>query len=227
MTPDGNSSILIGLNEAEWCRFLGEVAHKMKNKIGGIHGFCSLLEKDLGDEDPRLRLVHKAQEGILQLNSILTLYMEIFRQMELQPADTDVSALLRDALIRYSGRIPAPALTAPAQSLTARVDPDGLMEWTAQSLAFAGGVSSKLESLRLEAQDEGCFRIALEFTLPRDGQSANRSERLGDLLLNAEPFELRLSLAVVVRIGAALGGMLQYGAPSPSKRLLTLQLNQG
>jgi signal transduction histidine kinase len=230
MIPAENSSILLGLNEAEWCRFLGEAAHKMKNKIGGIHGFCSLLEKDLEEEDPRCRLVHKAQEAVLQLNYILTLYMRIFHQAELQPSDTDVSALLRDALLRYSGQASgrqAPALAAPEGSVTARVDPDGLMEWTVQALTFAAGVSSRIETLRLEARADGGLRIALEFALPREGQPANRSERIGELLLKAEPFELRLSLAVVVRTCVLLGGILEYGAPSPSKRLLTLQLNQG
>jgi hypothetical protein len=230
MTPAENSSLLLGLNEEEWCRFLGEIAHKMKNKIGGVHGFCSLLEKDLDEEDPRRRLANKAQEGILQLNSLLTLYMKIFRQAEPQPADADISALLRDALLRHSsreaGRAP-PALAAPERGLTARVDSDGLMEWTTQALEFADGISSKIEALRLDALDGGRCRIGLEFTLPRDGQQPNRSKRIGDLLLQAEPFELRLSLAVVVRTGRFLGGILEYGAPAPSRRLLTLQLNQG
>jgi len=224
------SSILLDLNEEEWCRFLGEIAHKMKNQIGGIHGFCSLIEKDLAEEDPNRRLAAKAQEGILQLNSLLTLFMKIFHKVEPQPENVDLAALLKDTLHRFGGRekgAKATVLVAPARTLKARLDPDWLKEWSWQALVFASGMSQRIETLRLEESDGGRFRIGVEFILSRDGHSANRAEQVGDLLMKAEPFELRLSLAIAARYSRLLGGILEYGAPTQTRRVITLQLNQG
>jgi hypothetical protein len=230
MSLSEKSSIRLDLNEEEWCRFLGEIGHKMKNQIGGIHGFCSLLEKDLTEDDPNQRLAVKAQEGILQLNSLLTLFMKIFHSVEPQPGNIDLAALFKDTLHRFGCREPgakAPVLIGPERPLQARLDPEWLKDWTWQALAFGSGISQKIESLRLEELDGGRFRIGLEFALARDGHSVNRAERIGELLLNAEPFELRLSLAIVARYSRLLGGKLEYSAPAQARRLLTLQLNQG
>jgi len=230
MTLPENSSILLDLNEEEWCRFLGEIAHKMKNQIGGIHGFCSLLEKDLEDHDTDRRLAVKAQEGILQLNSLLTLFMKIFHRVEPQPGTVDLAALLKETLHRFARREAgerAPVLIAPERPLKARLDPEWLREWTWQALIFTSGVSQKTETLRLEELDGGRFQIGLEFVLARDVHPVNRAERISELLLNAEPFELRLSLAIAARYSRLLGGRLEYGAPAQTRRILTLHLNQG
>lgn len=232
MAASGNNPNLLDLNEEEWCRFLSDIAHKMKNKLGGIHGFSALLEKDLDEEDPRKRLILKAQDGILQLNAILIQYMKIFSRIDPQPKDSDLAALLRDAILRFGSQRPpggqakAPVFAAPPKPVHAVLDQDLLMEWTVQALTFASGVSEKIESVQLEGFPDGRLRIGIAFTLTRNGLPANESERIPELLLNAEPFESRLSLAIAARAGRILGGVTENRALSPAKRLMTLQLSQ-
>jgi signal transduction histidine kinase len=229
MTP----SILPDLNEEEWCRFLSEIAHKMKNKLGGIHGFSSLLEKDLEEEDPRRRLIMKAQEGILQLNALLILYMKIFTVVESQPEELDLVPLLSDAVSRFNGRaIPgvpsrAPVPAAPDRPVLASSDRDLLMEWMIQALTFVTGVSEKIETIQLERLGDERILIGIAYALPRKSLPCNHSERIADLILNSEPFETRLSLAIAARIGRILGGTMENRALSTLRRLMTLQLSKG
>jgi len=233
MANSGKNSNLLDLNEEEWCRFLSEIAHKMKNKLGGIHGFSALLEKDLEEDDPRKRLILKAQDGILQLNTLLILTMKIFSKVEPQLKDADLVPLLRDAILRFESQkrpgdpAKAPGLIAPDRPVYALLDHDLLMEWTVQVLAFASGVSEKIETVQLERLGDEQLRIGVAYTLSRNGLSANQSECVTDLLLNAEPFETRLFLAIAARVGRILGGITETRALSSSKRLMTLQLSKG
>ncbi|MCK5526932.1 MAG: PAS domain S-box protein [Candidatus Latescibacteria bacterium] len=48
------------------------VAHEIRNPLGGIVGFASLLERDLDLGDPRRKLVKKIIEGVGSLNQIVT-----------------------------------------------------------------------------------------------------------------------------------------------------------
>ena len=48
------------------------VAHEIRNPLGGIGGFAALLERDLEDDDPRRNLVKKIIEGVASLDKIVT-----------------------------------------------------------------------------------------------------------------------------------------------------------
>jgi len=141
--------------------------------------------------------------------------------------------LLRDAILRFESQKPpgvpakAPVLIAADRPVYAFLDQDLLMEWTVQALAFASGVSEKIETVQLESLGDERLRVGVAYTLSRNGFSANQSESVTDLLLNAEPFETRLFLAIAARIGRILGGITETRALSSSKRLMTLQLSKG
>jgi PAS domain S-box-containing protein len=48
------------------------VAHEIRNPLGGIEGFASLLARDFDKGDPRLKLVTKVLEGTRSLNRVVT-----------------------------------------------------------------------------------------------------------------------------------------------------------
>ncbi len=48
------------------------VAHEIRNPLGGIEGFASLLSRDFDEGDPRLKLVTKILEGTRSLNRVVT-----------------------------------------------------------------------------------------------------------------------------------------------------------
>ncbi len=87
-----------------------QVAHEIRNPLGGIAGFAALLERDIDKSDPRRRYVQKMIEGIGaldQLVSDLLLYTRPlkpkFRTMDLIKVTAEVLAFARlkyDALNR-------------------------------------------------------------------------------------------------------------------------------
>ena len=74
------------------------VAHEIRNPLGGIEGFASLLARDFESEDPRLRLVMKIQEGARSLNRIVTELLAFTRPVKLNYQSIEVHELIDDAL---------------------------------------------------------------------------------------------------------------------------------
>lgn len=76
------------------------VAHEIRNPLGGIRGFATLLQRDLQEDDPRSRLVQKILTGTTNLERVVNELLEFTRPITpaLKTAD---SVLLVDAAIGY------------------------------------------------------------------------------------------------------------------------------
>jgi len=59
------------------------VAHEIRNPLGGIRGFASLLARDIPAEDPRARLVDKILTGVKSLETVVNELLEYTRPVEL------------------------------------------------------------------------------------------------------------------------------------------------
>ena len=60
------------------------VAHEIRNPLGGIRGFASLLARDLPETDPRSRLVEKILAGVKLLDRVVGELLEYTRPVELR-----------------------------------------------------------------------------------------------------------------------------------------------
>jgi PAS domain S-box-containing protein len=60
------------------------VAHEIRNPLGGIRGFASLLARDIPPEDPRARLVEKVLIGVGSLDKVVNDLLEYTRPVELR-----------------------------------------------------------------------------------------------------------------------------------------------
>ena len=74
------------------------VAHEIRNPLGGIRGFATLLEKDLPDGDPRRRLVEKILIGTRDLDEVVTELLEYTRPLQLKLAPVETRDLVQSAL---------------------------------------------------------------------------------------------------------------------------------
>lgn len=70
------------------------VAHEIRNPLGGIEGFASLLIRDFEADDPRLRLVQKIQEGSRSLNRIVSELLMFTRPVKLKHQRIEAAELL-------------------------------------------------------------------------------------------------------------------------------------
>lgn len=78
------------------------VAHEIRNPLGGIQGFASLLARDLEEGTDQHRLVEKIVTGSKNLNRVVNDLLEYTRPVDLEPAHLDAAELITSA-IGYAG----------------------------------------------------------------------------------------------------------------------------
>ncbi len=76
----------------------GQVAHELRNPLGGIGGFAALLDRDLEREDPRRKLVQKIIEGVSRLNKTATNLLVYTRPVRLKKRPEDIIQVVDNVL---------------------------------------------------------------------------------------------------------------------------------
>ncbi|HWE03144.1 MAG TPA: ATP-binding protein [Tepidisphaeraceae bacterium] len=88
---------------------LGEMAagmaHEIRNPLGGIQLYASLLAKDVADRRDSLELVRKISGGVKRLESIVGQVLQFTRELHVHPQDIDLAAVI-DQAVEYA----APAM---------------------------------------------------------------------------------------------------------------------
>ena len=76
------------------------VAHEIRNPLGGIQGFASLLARDLEEGSDQHRLVEKIVTGTKNLNHVVSALLEYTRPVEMEPGRINGRELV-DSAISY------------------------------------------------------------------------------------------------------------------------------
>lgn len=83
-------------------RELGEMAaalaHEIRNPLGGIQGFASLLEKDLNESSNEKRMVSAILEGTKALNRLVTNVLQYARPLEMHLSPCDAAELVEQTI---------------------------------------------------------------------------------------------------------------------------------
>jgi PAS domain S-box-containing protein len=74
------------------------VAHEIRNPLGGIEGFASLLTRDFEEGDPRLKLVTKILEGARSLNRVVSELLMFTRPIKCDFRRVEVAATIEGAM---------------------------------------------------------------------------------------------------------------------------------
>jgi PAS domain S-box-containing protein len=77
-------------------RIAAVVAHEIRNPLGGIEGFASLLEQDLRDDPNRRRMAAQIVTGVRDLNRLVGGLLEYARPPELRLEPLSLTALLEE-----------------------------------------------------------------------------------------------------------------------------------
>ena len=105
------------------------VAHEIRNPLGSIGGFATLLERDLADDDPRRNLVKKIIEGVASLDKIVTNLLIYTRPLKADLRWTDLVEYVNEVLAFLEVEIESQTLPItirrlfPEKSIAARIDP--------------------------------------------------------------------------------------------------------
>ncbi len=75
------------------------IAHEVRNPLGAIHGFASLLQQDLAGQDRPLRLVEKILGGVARADGVITSVLEFSRPVEIRAVPLDAASMLEESLL--------------------------------------------------------------------------------------------------------------------------------
>ncbi|HUU28195.1 MAG TPA: ATP-binding protein, partial [archaeon] len=102
---------------------------EIRNPLGSIGGFATLLERDLDVEDPRRNLVKKIIEGVASLDKIVTNLLIYTRTIQADLRWTDLINYVNEVLAFLEVEIESQSLPItikrhfPTYQLGARIDP--------------------------------------------------------------------------------------------------------
>jgi signal transduction histidine kinase len=80
------------------------VAHEIRNPLGGIRGFATLLQRDVEASDPRARLVEKILAGVKSLEEVVNELLEYTRPVHLDRKRIACAELVEGALASLDPR---------------------------------------------------------------------------------------------------------------------------
>jgi len=100
------------------------VAHEIRNPLGGIEGFASLLARDFEETDPHRKLVTKILEGARSLNRVVNELLMFTRPMKLEFQNVEVASMVEGAMGFLKQEIKQSKIR-----MYKRLGPEGLEVW--------------------------------------------------------------------------------------------------
>ena len=145
------------------------VAHEIRNPLGGIASFASLLERDLAAGDPNRRLVGRITEGVARLNRIVSSLLSYTRPLDLNTRPVDLAPAVEEAAAYFEvdseGRSPGVTIRRdfPGRSCTCRLDGErfrqvvlNLLLNAAQAMPEGGTIDLRITG---EARENGDWAL--------------------------------------------------------------------
>ncbi|MBM3184310.1 MAG: hypothetical protein FJZ64_03285 [Chlamydiae bacterium] len=147
-----------------------QIVHEIRNLLGGMRGFASLLEKDLHEAPPLQMMASSIIEGVKLLEKLSASILHYARPIQVHPASKEVGAFLKEfaKFIKVDPAFPRQVkmeLHIPNDPVLLPLDPEA-MKSALLNLAFNaiqampnGGVLS-ISLFKLE----GCCQISITDT---------------------------------------------------------------
>lgn len=212
-------------------RLLADVVHKIKNGLGGIAGFATLLERDLAPNDSNKRLVKRIQDGVNHVNDVVVDLMTLVRATEPKFEKVPVLSLIKDEwnyMLDITGQSADKISIThdePVRELYLFADPNLLQKMVNHIFRFIHTLGSRIETVHLSNKRRGKLSVTFQFT---NGKSKNKlPENILQFMHDGEPIQARLSLAIIWKIARLHGGKVTTVAYSDNHKILTLQLAKG
>lgn len=210
-------------------QLLAEVVHKIKNSLGGISGFATLLERDLEPEDPRSRLVKRIEDGVLKLNDFVVFLMILVRIDEPVKEEIRLIGLIRQVwenyMIEQEPLFNQNSLQGPSSDKIVKWEGDPLLvrhmiHHAIRFIHLSGGelIGFELDETPADMQIHFNFRIAHPFKLYDD---------IFELLQECPSVETKLSLAIVVKMADHYSGAVKILDCEDDRQTMQIHLRKG
>ncbi len=218
------------------------VAHEIRNPLGGIKGFASLLERDLESTPESLVLVKRIKEGIESLEGIVNDLLEAGSSIKLRFANTEMTAeILRVVEVctmaaRGEGKPIEFEVSTPAPPVYCRVDAGrirqaltNLVRNAVEAVGDSGRVSVRLwtggKSGRtcIDGRDPRDY-LFIEVTDTGPGVPVGETDRIFTPFFTTKHGGTGLGLPTVRRIAGLHGGEVEYSHPDAGGSTFTMTI---
>jgi len=207
-------------------KLFSDVVHKIKNGLGGIGGFAALLERDLDSDDPRKRLVHRIQDGVVKLNDVLVNLMTLVQVQKPCAEKICLQTIVKEVWTKIWGAEQSKDLAVYdllSDKVEILADPQIIRKLIFHAIRFTNLVGGQIEAIKIHSQREGRVEIVISFL---DGTSfTNATDNILSLINEWEPVEARLSLAIVDKLVKVHGGKVSIASCSGDVKVMTIQLS--
>ncbi len=201
---------------------LGEMAagmaHEIRNPLGGIQLYASLLDQDMADRPDSRSLVKKISAGVKRLESLVSQVLQFTREIHVEIQPMDLGEMVRGVMEMAAASLDKNGVTARVsgpESLPVCADPILLGQAVLNlvlNAAEAMGESSGGGSLRIEyglapaGDDAKQFRLSVRDNGP--GIPAEILERIFNPFFTTKETGTGLGLAIVHRVIEAHDGTI-------------------
>jgi signal transduction histidine kinase len=185
------------------------MAHEIRNPLGGIELYASMLSHDLQAMPGSLQLVKKISSGVKRLEGLVSQVLRFSREISPQLIDADLAAIVDQSIELAADRIgPGVACRADGpRPMMARIDPL-LMGQAILNLLInaveAVGDSGAIDVAWSPLGPEGKFRLGIKDTGPGIGPAV--LEKIFNPFFTTKESGTGLGLAIVYRIVEAHDG---------------------
>lgn len=211
------------------------IAHEVRNPLGSIRLYASMLAQDLADRPESLRLASQITRAVADLDAVVGDVLTFAREMKIRPAPVRVAQLFDQALESCLGVMHGARLEVRRDAAAEAALPPVLVDGPLVTAALANLVRNAVEampeggSLTLTANaDAGetadappSVRLTVDDTGP--GIPDEIVERIFNPFFTTRPAGTGLGLAIVHRIIDAHGGEIHIGRNAAGGASITLR----
>lgn len=223
------------LRRKERLAALGEmaagVAHEIRNPLGGIQLFASLLRRDVADQPELVRLVDKIKTGVTRLETIVAGILEFGRPSEPHPICLDMRPFLRDTIELALARAgEAQVVVEAVESGNLEMVTDAAMLQRAvlnlllNAIEAAGQAGRQGGTVRLSTALDAADQVSIAVEDDGPGIPPELLDRIFNPFFTTKDTGTGLGLAIVHQIAESLGGGVQAANRTTGGAVFTLRL---
>jgi two-component system sensor histidine kinase HydH len=197
---------------------LGEMAagmaHEIRNPLGGIELYASMLARDVAQQPQSLELVTKISSGVKRLEMLVSQVLQFSREIQPQMGRCDLAGLVDESLELTGDRLlgGVECRAAGPRPMPARID-SLLMGQAILNLVInaveAVGERGMIDIAWSREDDDGHFRLSVRDSGP--GIPASVLDRIFNPFFTTKETGTGLGLAIVHRIVEAHEGTIMAG----------------
>jgi signal transduction histidine kinase len=210
------------------------IAHEIRNPLGGIQLYASMLARDVEAMPASLDLVKKISAGVRRMDGLVGQVLQFTREIRAHRVEGDIAAVVSQAVDLAGDRVARASIRCDVdgpKQLSARIDPLLLGQAVLNLLLNA------TESIEQSGQAGGHVTIAYGQTESRGrswlfirvgddgpGVPADLAERIFDPFFTTKDTGTGLGLAIVHRIVEAHDGTITCSAAQPHGAVFEIRI---